>query len=124
MRLFVRENRATSRLLRTPAVGALLPLRVLCLSALTREHARIFCCVCSSVCVCVLQDWAGVKASLGPQIVFSPAFAVFYAELKGRFPKPSEVSVSATSTLLIKGGGNVTIEGLKLDGTLEIEVGS
>lgn len=67
------------------------------------------------------QDWAGVKASLGPQIVFSPTFATFYAELKRRLPKPSAVSVSATSTLLIKGGGDVTIEGLELDGTLEIE---
>eukprot|EP00903_Cladosiphon_okamuranus_P009881 g9386.t1 len=68
------------------------------------------------------KDWAGVKASLGPQIVFSPGFAVFYAELKSRLPNPSAVSVSATSTLLIKGGGDVTIEGLELDGTLEIEV--
>eukprot|EP00752_Nemacystus_decipiens_P014974 g13332.t1 len=68
------------------------------------------------------QDWAGVRAALGPRIVFSPAFALFYAELKKRLPKPSEVSISATSTLLIKGGGDVTIEGLELDGTLEIEV--
>lgn len=64
-----------------------------------------------------------MKASLGPQIVFSPTFAIFYAELKTRLPNPSAVSISGTSTLLIKGGGDVTIEGLKLDGTLEIEVG-
>ena len=64
-----------------------------------------------------------MKASLGPQIVFSPTFAVFYAELKTRLPNPSAVSISGTSTLLIKGGGDVTIEGLELDGTLEIEVG-
>ncbi|CAM9236981.1 unnamed protein product [Ectocarpus sp. 6 AP-2014] len=68
------------------------------------------------------QNWAGVKAVLGPQIVFSPAFAVFYTELQGRFSKPSAVSVSATSTLLVTGGGEVVIEELVLDGALEIEV--
>lgn len=75
------------------------------------------CFVCD-----VSQDWDGVAASLGPQIVFSPHFSVFYAELKRRFPKPSAISVTAGSTLLVTGGGDVTIEGLALDGALEIEV--
>lgn len=57
-------------------------------------------------------------------IVFSPPFAVFYTELKKRLAKPSTVSVSARSTLVITGGGDVTIEGLELDGALEVEVGS
>ncbi|CAN0024498.1 unnamed protein product [Pylaiella littoralis] len=68
------------------------------------------------------EDWDGVAASLGPQIVFGPHFSVFYAELKRRFPKPSAVSVTAGSTLLVTGGGDVTIEGLTLDGALVIEV--
>ncbi|CAM9651957.1 unnamed protein product, partial [Hapterophycus canaliculatus] len=69
------------------------------------------------------KEWAGVKASLGPMIVFSPPFAIFYTELKRRFVEPSAVSVSARSTLVVTGGGDVTIERLELDGALEIEVG-
>lgn len=63
-----------------------------------------------------------MRASLGPQIVLSPQFAVFYSELRGRLPTPSAVSVTARSTLVVSGDGDVTIEGLVLDGALEIKV--
>lgn len=68
------------------------------------------------------ENWAGVKASLGPHIVLSPEICVFFSELRRCFPKPSTVSVSSSSTLLITGGGDVTIEALDLDGALVIEV--
>lgn len=42
--------------------------------------------------------------------------------MRRRFPKPSAVSITARSTLIVKGKGDVTIEGLVLDGALEIEV--
>ena len=64
-----------------------------------------------------------MQASLGPQIVLGPQFAVFYTELRSRLPKPSAVSVTARSTLVVTGDGDVTIEGLVLDGALEIKVG-
>lgn len=63
-----------------------------------------------------------MSASLGPQVVLSPSFAVFYSELRSRFATPSKVSITARSTLVIKGKGEVTIERLVLDGALEIEV--
>ncbi|CAM9848002.1 unnamed protein product, partial [Sphacelaria rigidula] len=71
---------------------------------------------------CRPKDWAGVKAALGPHIVLCPEFAVFYSELRKRFPKPSAISVTARSTLLVTGGGEVTIEALSLDGALMVEV--
>lgn len=74
--------------------------------------------------VCITKDWAGVKASLGPHIVLGPEICVFFSELRKRFPKPSTVSVSSSSTLLITGGGDVTIEALDLDGALVIKVSS
>lgn len=64
-----------------------------------------------------------MSASLGPQVVLGPSFAVFYSELRRRFPTPSAVSITARSTLVITGKGDVTIEGLVLDGALEIQVG-
>lgn len=83
---------------------------------------RLCCCSFSSPFASLPQDWDGVAASLGPHIVFSPHFSVFYSELKRRFPTPSAISVTARSTLLVTGGGDVTIEGLALDGALDIEV--
>lgn len=63
-----------------------------------------------------------MKASLGPHIVLAPSCAVFFSELRERLPKPSGVSISARSTLLVTGEGAVTIESLELDGALHIAV--
>eukprot|EP00418_Pyrodinium_bahamense_P013529 CAMPEP_0179111318 /NCGR_PEP_ID=MMETSP0796-20121207/51989_1 /TAXON_ID=73915 /ORGANISM="Pyrodinium bahamense, Strain pbaha01" /LENGTH=608 /DNA_ID=CAMNT_0020809467 /DNA_START=41 /DNA_END=1867 /DNA_ORIENTATION=- len=61
----------------------------------------------------------GVEVSLGPAIVLDPSFALTFSELGAKFPKPSEVHISAGSTFVVKGSG-VIIESLKLEGALTI----
>ena len=50
------------------------------------------------------------------------SFALSLGTLKGRFPSPEKVSISESSTLLVTGGGDVTIVNLVLDGALHVHV--
>jgi UDP-sugar pyrophosphorylase len=60
----------------------------------------------------------GITATLSPQIVFHPTFAIFPIELTKRFPSPHQIHLSDRSTLVIE--GNVKVESLTLDGSLRI----
>jgi UDP-sugar pyrophosphorylase len=60
----------------------------------------------------------GITASLSPQVVFLPSFALFPLDLSSRFPFPSKVKISSRSSLLVE--GDVIIEGLSLDGACRI----
>lgn len=61
----------------------------------------------------------GVPLKHGPHVVLHPSFAPTMGVLRDRLPSPAEVSVSATSTLVVDGPG-VVIKSLRLDGALEI----
>lgn len=63
--------------------------------------------------------FCGIKVIPGPEIVLKPSFVVCPAEYKDRFPNPSEINISARSSLIVK--GDVVIESLQLDGALEID---
>jgi UDP-sugar pyrophosphorylase len=66
------------------------------------------------------QSFREVDGILGPQIVFDPTFCIFPADFKTHFPYPTQIHISARSTLVIK--GNAIIEKLNLDGALHINV--
>lgn len=61
----------------------------------------------------------GITAPLGPRILFDPSNAITVSDFKNVVSNPSKVSISARSTLYLK--GNVHIEQLSLDGSLIIE---
>lgn len=61
----------------------------------------------------------GFDLLCGPKVVTHPNFAVSFANFKSKFPRPSDVRITARSTLVLSGPG-VTIEALDLDGALVI----
>eukprot|EP00451_Oxyrrhis_marina_P015339 CAMPEP_0204318502 /NCGR_PEP_ID=MMETSP0469-20131031/6570_1 /ASSEMBLY_ACC=CAM_ASM_000384 /TAXON_ID=2969 /ORGANISM="Oxyrrhis marina" /LENGTH=587 /DNA_ID=CAMNT_0051299563 /DNA_START=75 /DNA_END=1838 /DNA_ORIENTATION=+ len=62
-------------------------------------------------------EFLGVKAQVGPRVVLKPSFAVTLEEMKTKVT--GAVSVSGKSTLVL--AGDVSINGLTLDGTLAID---
>jgi UDP-sugar pyrophosphorylase len=65
------------------------------------------------------QAMLGISASPGPRVVFHPSFAVFPHEVAARFmDDASKVSLSSTSTLILK--GDVQVQRLALDGSLSV----
>jgi hypothetical protein len=60
--------------------------------------------------------------SLGPKIVVAPGVAVMLSELRSLAPSPSDIKISASSTLLVLGSGRVIIDKLDLDGALVLQV--
>ena len=74
---------------------------------------------CAGVPLPVERSFHGVDCHLGPAVVLHASFAPCLSVLRARLPTPHAVSISARSTLLVKGRG-VTIEGLQLDGALEL----
>ena len=69
-----------------------------------------------------ISHWLGIPAELGPAIVFDPTFAIFPGEIRDRVPRPHQVDISSTSTLMLT--GNVQVESLQLDGTLACQATS
>ena len=67
------------------------------------------------------RSFRGVAVELGPLISLAPSFAPCISLLRARLPTPSEISISATSSLVVR-GSDVTIQSLSLDGALVIEV--
>jgi UDP-sugar pyrophosphorylase len=59
-----------------------------------------------------------IPAPPGPRIVIHPSTGFFLTELRSRFPNPTNVTISARSTLVVK--GDVIIESLELDGALSL----
>lgn len=66
------------------------------------------------------EVYSGISVVPGPAIVLKPSFVSCPAEYKTKFPSPSNIKISAKSSLVIKGSG-VVIESLDLDGALIIE---
>ena len=70
----------------------------------------------------------GLPCAWGPMLSLCPSFAVGHDELRARLPKPSAVSISARSALVVdelvpgQGVGEVVFESLDLDGALVIRV--
>ncbi len=62
---------------------------------------------------------SGFQVPLPPRVVLQPSFAPSLSVLQTHFPTPTDVHVSATSTLAIT-GGSITIFKLLLDGALLI----
>jgi UDP-sugar pyrophosphorylase len=67
-----------------------------------------------------VQEYNGIKVTLGPSIVFKPDFVQFPGDYFDKFPFPSNVKISNRSTLIVRGAG-VVIESLDLDGTCIID---
>ena len=66
------------------------------------------------------ETYKGISVSPGPAIVLKPDFVCCPGDYEKKFPFPPSVSISARSTLFVRGSG-VVIESLKLDGTLIID---
>lgn len=64
--------------------------------------------------------FSGITVNPGPAIVLKPDFVTYPGEYEEKFPFPTSVSISARSTLIVRGSG-VKIESLKLDGTLIVD---
>ena len=74
---------------------------------------------------CKVEDaavavYGGIEVVPGPAIVLKPDFACCPGDLRVKFPSPEKVSITARSTLVVKGSG-VVIESLELDGCLVVE---
>lgn len=67
------------------------------------------------------ETYNGVSVVLGPDIVISPTAMCCPGEYEEVFTTPDKVRISARSSLIILGSGNLTIESLDLDGALVIE---
>jgi UDP-sugar pyrophosphorylase len=67
------------------------------------------------------EEYLGVSVVPGPAVVFKPSFCCCPGEVRERFPYPDQVSISARSTLVVRGQGDVTIERLRLDGALVVD---
>lgn len=65
--------------------------------------------------------FAGITVVPGPAIVLKPNFVACPGEYKAKFPSPEKVSISSSSTLIVR-GKNVVIKSLKLDGCLIVDV--
>lgn len=61
-------------------------------------------------------SWLGIEAEIGAKIVLSPSFFVSFEDLKSRIK--GLVNISSRSTLVLE--GDVQIDGLDLDGALEV----
>lgn len=68
------------------------------------------------------RNWGGISVEGWPRISFPPALAPDAESLAAVFPSPSDVSISARSTLHVQGSGLV-VESLDLDGFLEVALG-
>ena len=68
------------------------------------------------------SSYLGVSVRAGARVALGQSFALSLGTLKGRFPSPEKVSISESSTLLVTGGGDVTIVNLVLDGALHVHV--
>jgi hypothetical protein len=66
-----------------------------------------------------LAEFSGISVVPGPEIVLKPSFVVCPAEYKAKFPNPSNIKISAKSSLIVE--GDVIIESLDLDGALVIK---
>ena len=69
----------------------------------------------------VERTFRGVRVSVGPAVVLAPSFAPCFTVLAAKLPRPEAISISTKSTLIVS-GECVTIEQLKLDGALTIDV--
>jgi len=69
------------------------------------------------------DTFLGVTVKSGPHVVLGQELSLSLSTMKKKFPCPERVSISKASTLLVTGGGEVTIVSLKLDGALHVHVG-
>jgi UDP-sugar pyrophosphorylase len=65
--------------------------------------------------------YKGISVVLGPEITISPYAMCCPGEYAEVFTSPKHVHISARSSLVILGKGNLTIESLNLDGALVID---
>ncbi len=66
-----------------------------------------------------MLEVGGISAVPSPRLVFNPSFVLFASELYAKFPTPSQVLISAKSTLSIS--GNCVVKSINLDGSLHLE---
>jgi UDP-sugar pyrophosphorylase len=67
------------------------------------------------------EIYQGITVVPGPAIVLAPDFVLCPRDYHKKFPTPEHVKISARSTLIVHGPGQVKIESLELDGALVIE---
>jgi UDP-sugar pyrophosphorylase len=71
----------------------------------------------------VESPMSGIKVALGPRIVIDPTFAVGASKWREKLPTPSDVKITANSTLILEGElRGLRIESLHLSGTLILRV--
>ena len=88
--------------------------------AVYNAHAALLRAMGAAIPPPVERAFHGVVCPLGAAIVLHPSFAPCASVLRERLPSPSAISISARSTLLIK-GRSIVLAALSLDGALEIQ---
>ena len=84
-------------------------------------HARSLRTIGADIGEASERSFRGVRVEVGPAIVLAPSFAPCFTLLQAKLPSPSQIKVSARSTLVVS-GADVIIEQLDLDGALVLEV--
>eukprot|EP00967_Tisochrysis_lutea_P072521 scaffold96707_cov33-Tisochrysis_lutea.AAC.2 len=82
-------------------------------------HAAALRCLGASVDAPVRRSYRGVRVNAGAAIVLEPSFAPCTTILSSRLPSPTQIRISRSSALIVRGAG-VLIRSLVLDGALEL----
>jgi len=64
------------------------------------------------------KSFAGIPMPLGAKVVLCPRFGSTIREVRDRFPSPSDVFISETSSIVLD--GDIVIQKLHLDGDLRV----
>jgi UDP-sugar pyrophosphorylase len=83
-----------------------------------RVYAQLLRCMGAKVEEESVKTVLGIPGVPGPRLVVAPSTAVFPHEFTKVFPNPSNIQISARSSLVLK--GDVEVNSLQLDGGLQV----
>ena len=66
-----------------------------------------------------LVEYGGIPTMTGARVVLLPNVGTTSAEIRSKFPSPADVSISATSSLVLNGRG-IVVKSLQLDGAMVV----
>ena len=72
----------------------------------------------ASLCRPAMNMYGGVMFEQRPAVVLSPSFAVSWRRLRTRAPCDRKVAICSSTSALVLDGPDITLRGLRLNGTL------